>query len=67
MSVTVSPKYQVVIPVEVRREMGIKPGQKLDMLVIDGQISLVPVTPARALRGFAKGITTTFEREGDRI
>ena len=65
--VTVSPKYQVVIPKEIREEMDIKPGQKVDMLVYKGNIVLVPLRPVEELRGFIKGIDATFERENDRL
>jgi AbrB family looped-hinge helix DNA binding protein len=66
-AVTVSPKYQVVIPKEIREEMGIQPGQKVDMLIYQGNIVLVPLRPIEELRGFAKGIDATFEREKDRL
>ncbi len=66
-TVTVSPKYQVVIPKDVRESMGIKPGQKVQMLVYKGRIELIPLQPIKNLRGFAKGIDTDFEREEDRL
>ena len=66
-AVTVSPKYQVVIPKEIREEMNIKPGQKVDMLIYEGTIVLVPLRPIEELRGFMKGIDTTIERDEDRI
>ena len=65
--VTVSPKYQVVIPKEVREIMGIEPGQKLHMMAYDEKIVLIPILPMEDLRGFAKGIDTTIERDPDRI
>jgi AbrB family looped-hinge helix DNA binding protein len=66
-AVTVSPKYQVVIPKEVREQMGIKPGQKMAVLVYQGRIQLVPIGPLEELRGFARGIDVEFEREEDRL
>jgi AbrB family looped-hinge helix DNA binding protein len=66
-TVTVSPKYQVVIPKEIREEMDIKPGQKVSMLIYKGNIVLVPLRPIEELRGFVKGIDATFEREDDRL
>jgi AbrB family looped-hinge helix DNA binding protein len=66
-AVTVSPKYQVVIPKEIREEMDIKPGQKVDMLIYKGNIVLVPLRPIEEMRGFIKGIDATFEREDDRL
>jgi AbrB family looped-hinge helix DNA binding protein len=66
-AVTVSPKYQVVIPKEIREEMDIKPGQKVQMMICKGNIVLVPLRPIEELRGFLKGIDTTIERETDRL
>ena len=62
----ISSKYQVVIPKEVREGMDIKPGQQVDMMIYDGMIVLVPLLPIEEMRGFAKGIDATFEREPDR-
>ena len=66
-TVTVSPKYQVVIPKDIREEMDIKPGQKVQMMIYKGNIFLVPLRPIEALRGFLKGIDTTIERDPDRL
>ncbi len=66
-SVTVSPKYQVVIPREVRESMEIKPGTKVQVLLYEGRIELIPMKNLRRMRGFLKGIDTTVEREGDRV
>ncbi len=65
-TVTVSPKFQVVIPKAIRRGMGLKPGQKLQVIAHDNRIELIPVRPIRQMRGFLKGIDTSVEREGDR-
>jgi AbrB family looped-hinge helix DNA binding protein len=65
-TVTVSPKYQVVIPNRVRRLLGIEPGQKVKVLLYDNRIEMIPVRPAKEARGFLKGIDTTVEREPDR-
>lgn len=66
-TVTVSPKYQVVIPKNVRKALGIHAGQKIQVVVYEGRIELVPVTPVKKLRGFAKGIDTSVERDDDRV
>ncbi len=64
----VSTKYQVVIPKEVRRELGLHSGQKVTFIVKDGVIHLIPDRPLDSLRGFAKGISTDDLREKtDRI
>jgi AbrB family looped-hinge helix DNA binding protein len=65
--VTVSPKFQVVIPRAVRESLGIKPGQKLDVFEYDGRIEFVPVCHPRERRGFLEGIDTTIERDADRV
>jgi AbrB family looped-hinge helix DNA binding protein len=66
-AVTVSPKYQVVIPKEIREELKIQPGQQVQMLIYQGTLVLVPVRPMAEMRGFAKGIDATFERDEDRL
>lgn len=66
LAVTVSTKYQVVIPQPVREQLGIHPGEKLQVLVIDNRIELLPIETPRRLRGFLAGIDTTVERESDR-
>jgi len=66
-AVTVSPKFQVVIPKEIRRKLGLMPGQKVQVVVYGDRIELIPVRPARRMRGFLKGIDTRVLREGDRV
>lgn len=66
-TVTVSPKYQVVIPKEIRETMGIEPGQQMAMMVYQERIVLIPILPMEELRGFARGIDTTIERDPDRL
>ena len=65
-AVTVSPKYQVVIPKEVRIKLGLAPGQKIQVMVYGDRIVLIPIRPTKHLRGFLPGIDTQVEREGDR-
>ena len=65
--VTVSPKYQVVIPKEIREHMDIKPGQQVQMMIYKGNLVLVPLRPIEEMRGFAKGIAAKFERDEDRL
>ena len=67
-AVTVSPKYQVVIPRWVREKIRIKPGEKLQVISYDDRIELIPVRPMSELRGFLKGLDPSFIREeNDRI
>lgn len=63
---TVSPKFQVVIPLRVRRALGIRPGQKIQVIPFEGRIELIPIRPLRQARGFLQGIDTFVEREQDR-
>jgi AbrB family looped-hinge helix DNA binding protein len=68
VAVTVSPKYQVVIPRGVRERMNIKPGEKLQVICFDDRIELVPLQPIRELRGFLEGHDPSFVRdEEDRV
>ena len=64
--VTVSPKFQVVIPREVRDELGIEVGQKIQVIAIENRVEMIPVRSARSMRGFLKGIDTRVDRDTDR-
>jgi len=66
-TVTVSPKFQVVIPASIRAALGLRPGQKLRAIQLGDRIELVPVRPIKDARGFLKGIDTVIEREADRV
>jgi AbrB family looped-hinge helix DNA binding protein len=66
-TVTVSPKFQVVIPKEVRKALNLRPGQRLQVVEHEGRIELIPERDFKELRGFLKGINTEFKREGDRV
>ena len=66
-TVTVSPKYQVVIPKDIREAMGLRPGQKLKVIEYEGRIELIPDRDITELKGFLKGINTEFVREDDRL
>ena len=67
LTVTVSPKFQVVIPRPVRDNLQIRPGQKMQVVEYEGRIELLPERDIAELRGFLKGINTEFEREDDRV
>jgi AbrB family looped-hinge helix DNA binding protein len=66
-AVTVSPKFQVVIPRSVREKMGIRAGQKLRVLPYGNHIVLIPVKPMEEALGMLEGIDTAVEREEDRL
>jgi AbrB family looped-hinge helix DNA binding protein len=66
--VTVSSKFQVVIPVEVRHKMNLKPGQKIIVIEKDGVVHMIPEKPLKEMRGFVKGVTTeNLREEEDRL
>ena len=65
-TVTVSPKFQVVIPKRIREKLSLSPGQKVQAVVYGDRIELIPLRPIKEMRGFLKGIDTTVEREADR-
>jgi AbrB family looped-hinge helix DNA binding protein len=64
--VTVSSKFQVVIPQRVRESLGVRPGERMQVVLYGDRIELIPQRPARALRGFLRGIDTAVPREKDR-
>lgn len=64
--VTVSPRFQVVIPLSIRQSLDIKHGYKVQVILYDGRIELISLKPIKKMRGFLKGIDTIVEREADR-
>jgi AbrB family looped-hinge helix DNA binding protein len=66
-SVTLSPKFQVVIPLPVRRSMGLRSGLKMQVVEHEGRIELIPDRDITELKGFLKGINTAIKREEDRV
>ena len=66
-SVTVSSKYQIVIPKDIRESMGIVSGQKVQIMSYDGRIEVIPLKPMKDLKGYLAGIDTTVEREEDQV
>jgi AbrB family looped-hinge helix DNA binding protein len=67
LTVTVSPKYQIVIPKSIRETLHLRPGQKIQVVEYEGRIELIPERDIKELRGFLKGINTEFKREKDRV
>lgn len=65
--VSVSPKFQIVIPKAIREALDLQPGQKVQVIQYQNRIELIPVRPMQSARGFLKGIDTTIECEEDRL
>ena len=65
--VTISPKFQVVIPRDIRDRLELEPGQKVQALVFGNRIEFIPLRPAREMRGFLRGLDTPVHRERDRL
>ena len=66
-TVTISPKFQVVIPQRIREAMGLRSGEKAKVVSFRNRIEIIPIRDIRKLRGSLKGLDTSFEREGDRL
>ncbi len=66
LTVTVSPRYQVGIPRALRKQLNVRPGQKVEVLVYKGRIELIPVKKPKSLRGYLRGIDTSVARDRDR-
>jgi AbrB family looped-hinge helix DNA binding protein len=62
-TVTISPKFQVVIPAEIRKTFNIRPGEKLHVISFKNRIELIPARSIKSMRGFLKGIDTNIERD----
>ncbi len=65
-TLTISPKFQVVIPKAIREILKLKPSQKVRAIVYHNRIELIPVRPLKEMRGFLRGIDTQIDREDDR-
>ena len=65
-TITISPKFQIVIPKAIRERLGLRPGQKVQAIVYENRIELIPIRRMKQMRGFLRGIDTTVDRESDR-
>jgi len=66
-TVTISPGYELSLPPELCRKLGISPGDELVIAATATGITLVPARDPRKLRGFLSGMNIDFEREPDRL
>ena len=65
-TVTISPKFQVVIPQRIREALKLRAGQKIRVLQYNNRVEYVPILSANEARGFLRGISTEVDRETDR-
>ncbi len=66
-TVTLSPKFQVVIPQTIREALNLVPGEKMRVIRYGNRVEFIPVRTAQQLRGLLRGIDTNIEREDDRL
>ncbi len=66
-TVTLSPKYQVVIPQAIRQALGLRAGEKFNVMHYANRVEFIPVRPMQEMRGFLRGMDTTIVREDDRL
>ena len=66
-TVRISPKFQVVIPLPVRKALGLAAGTKVQVFQYENRIEFIPEKKVRKMRGFIRGIDTTVARERDRV
>ena len=65
--VTISPKFQVVIPRSIRERLRLRPGQQVQVIPYEDRIEFIPLRPARELRGSLRGMPTDLRRDPDRV
>jgi len=65
--VTISPKFQVVIPKRIRERLDLHPGQQVQAIEYGDRIEFVPVRPMASMRGFLAGMDTAVPRDEDRL
>jgi AbrB family looped-hinge helix DNA binding protein len=66
-TVKVSAQFHVVFPRKIRESLGIRPGQRLQVLVYEGRVELIPLREMKEMRGFLRGIDSSLARDQDRI
>jgi AbrB family looped-hinge helix DNA binding protein len=66
-TITISPKFQVVIPQRVRESMGLRSGEKAHVISFRNRVEIIPLRDVKKLRGYLNGIDTSFERDADRV
>lgn len=68
LTATLSPKFQIAIPKEVRQQLNLKAGVKVHVIPYNNRIEFIPIQPMKSMRGFIKKkFDSTIERDGDRF
>jgi AbrB family looped-hinge helix DNA binding protein len=63
--VTISPGFEVVIPLSVRERLHLRPGQQVQVIAYENRMEFIPLRPPVEMRGFLKGMSTDFERDAE--
>ena len=66
-TISLSPKFQIVIPKALRTTLRLVAGQQLEARVIDGKIELVPLQTMQAARGLFPGIDTSVPNDAEHL
>ena len=66
-TVTRSPSFEVLIPLEIREALPLTAGEELRILPYAGRVELIPVRTVQSMRGFLKGMDVTIERDEDEL
>jgi len=66
-TVTLSNEYQIIIPEEISKSIGLEPGSSFEVLSYNNRIELIPISPIKEVKGEFKGIDTNIERDDDRV
>ncbi len=65
--VTISPRFQVIIPQQIREALRLEPGQKMQAIQHENRIEFIPLRSTKSMRGFVRGIDTRVARDRDRV
>lgn len=66
-TVTISPKFQVVIPKSIRQALHLIPGERLQILIYQKRLELMLMRDVKKMRGALKGMSTNLARDPDRL
>jgi len=65
--ITLSNEYQLIIPKEISKSIGLEAGTSFEVLSYNNRIELIPIKPMKKLKGMFKGIDTNIIRDDDRV